>query len=146
MEASNLITIATTYIFVNIPKQLNGLISDDLLLDVERQVVTQYKEVLSASQYIHPEFEISKVHTKRGCIVVEISIGLSVVAVPTIYVILKDYKAFKESLYEIGKDVKTVWFKVRGKKESKSACVQKITVDDKQAIEEAIRELSKRNK
>lgn len=146
MDKSELVTIATTSIFVNIPKHLSGSIKKELLYDVQEQVTSQYREILNRQELIPANLEISNVLAIRGCIVIEVSIGVSLVALPAIYAALKDYKAFKESLYEIGKDVKSVWFSYKNLKATKPTCVQKITIQEKSAIKEAMMDLKARNK
>ena len=146
MENNELITIATTSIFVNVPKHLAGSIKKELIYDVQEQVVSQYREILNTQEFIPAKLEITNVNAIRGCIVIEISIGASIVALPAIYAALKDYKSFKESIYEIGKDVKHVWFWIKHLKVNKPVCVQKISIQDRVAIEQAIKKLEARNK
>lgn len=142
MQNKKMIPIAKTHIFVNVPKHMHYRIPDELMQDVQEQVMEQYRSSFNSSKVAECGFEISGVKTRRGCLVVEITIAA--VAIPSILVAIKDYKAFKESLFEIGKDVKHIWFKVRHLQVTKPACVMKIELEERATIEAAIRELEKR--
>jgi len=145
MTDQSVLPIATTHIFVNVPKHLNERISEELLRDVEEQVLSQYQESFARSSFTDLGLEICKATTRRGCLVVEITVGASIVAIPSILVAIKDYKSFKESLIEIGADVRKIWFKIKHLKATKPACVMKIELQE-DAIETAIDELNRRKR
>ena len=146
MNDQNTIPIATTHIFVNVPKHLNHSISAGLLSDVEEQVLSQYLERFQGSGLADLGLEVCRVSTRRGCLVVEITIGASAIAIPSILAAIKGYKPLKESLFEIGSDVKHIWFKTKHLKSTKTACVMKIELETEKAIEDAIKDLEQRRR
>jgi hypothetical protein len=143
MNQNELITIATTSFFINLPPQLNGAVSDELLNNIEQQIVAQYRSLLRTTESLPTRFDITHTQSLRGCIIIEISIGAGAIAlaIPSVLAAIRDYKTFKESLREMGKDVRGAWFAVKGGEVEKAVCVMDVQLENEQAVDDAIREL-----
>lgn len=132
MESDDLIKLATTHIFVNIPKAPPGGISTEIVCDVEKQVVSNYRSLLAKCDEIEG-LEIFEVVTRRGCIIVQVSVGVKKSAVATSLELLTDHNKFREVLCSIGKKLNGVVFNINEEHILKSTCVMKILLSDEMA-------------
>lgn len=129
MESNDLTKLATTHIFVNTPKSLSGAISTEIVCDVEKQVVSNYRSLLSKCNEIKG-LEIFEVVTRQGCIIVEISIGVKKTDLSAYFKLLKDHNKFREILYNIGNKTNDVTFNINEESTLKPACVMKILLSN----------------
>jgi len=139
MEVNKLVKLATTHIFVNIPKTLQNSLSDEIVLEVEEQVVSNYLSLLSNSEkYIHG-LEVCDVKAKRGCIIIEISIGISASLIPKKLISTTGYEAFRKFLYDLGMSLNNVKFTVNDTQVFMPSCVMKMALAEKWVIEKIIK-------
>lgn len=129
MESDDLIKLATTHIFVNTPKAPPRGISTEIVCDVERQVIANYRSLLAKCDEVEG-LEIFEVATRQGCIIVEVSIGGRKSAIAKSFELLNDHNKFREVLYSIGKNVDDVTFNFNEESILKSTCVMKILLSE----------------
>lgn len=137
MEMNNLVELATTHIFVNVPKALLGRLSKEIVCDVEEQVVSNYRNLLSRFDEFEG-FEILEVRTRQGCIIVEITVGIQNSVLDRITPLITDHNKFREMLHNLGKSLNSVSFNVNEVTTLKSTCVMKILIPEKLTIQNSI--------
>lgn len=137
MEMNNLVELATTHIFVNVPKTLLGRLSKEIICDIEEQVVSNYRNLLSGFDELEG-LEIFEVVTRQGCIIIEITIGVRDSAIDSIGQLITDHNKFREILYSIGSSLSSVSFNVNEDPTLKSTCVMKILLSEKMTILDSI--------